>query len=56
MTKAMAATNIRHANRINSYACSSIALLSAIIKTIMFPKDTVRSQKLVRTDFMLGGA
>lgn len=56
MMNIIPATPMSPANKKNSLACDSIAFVSAIIRTIMFPNDTVNNQKLVSTDFMLGGA
>ena len=47
---------IRPAKSKNSFDCFSIPFASAMIITITLPKETVKSQMLDSTDFMLGGA
>lgn len=50
------ARNINPANKKNSATWDSMVCAPVMINTMMFPNDTVNNQKLVTTDFMLGGA
>ena len=54
--KIRAAAKMSPAKRKNSSDCFSIPFASAMMMTMMLPSDTVKSQMLVNTDFMLGGA